>query len=264
MTYYETPAGARVFAAGTLDFGGSRHFWPMTRMLENLWQHMLQDLPAPAPCRVPRGRVKAAALTRARRRPPGRSTPSSSMPEPGSRRSLTMSQWIARLVRAAEIGVAVAEREVDGAVHLLVEQRVLHVARDPRVAADPELAEPARALVGVERLDQELLVRVRPGVDDPPAREAEPDARDLAARVDGGELARTRSRPPPSPRRAAEELAAGHVRAERVDAASSRPASDSRRSVPAPTIRTSSAASKRVGDAAASARPRPPVEQQAP
>ena len=55
MTYYETEAGARVFAAGTLDFGGSVTFWPMTRMLENLWQHMLQDLPAPAPppCRLP-------------------------------------------------------------------------------------------------------------------------------------------------------------------------------------------------------------------
>jgi len=49
MTYYETPAGARVFAAGTLDFGGSVTFWPMTRMLENLWQHMLQDLPPAAP-----------------------------------------------------------------------------------------------------------------------------------------------------------------------------------------------------------------------
>ena len=53
MTYYETPAGARVFAAGTLDFGGSVTFWPMTRMLENLWQHMLQDLPAPAPPAAP-------------------------------------------------------------------------------------------------------------------------------------------------------------------------------------------------------------------
>ena len=47
MTYYETPAGARVFAAGTLDFGGSATFWPVTRMLENLWQHMLQDIPPP-------------------------------------------------------------------------------------------------------------------------------------------------------------------------------------------------------------------------
>jgi hypothetical protein len=52
MTYYETPSGARVFSAGTLDFGGSVNFWPMTRMVENLWQHMLTDVPpvpAPAP-----------------------------------------------------------------------------------------------------------------------------------------------------------------------------------------------------------------------
>ena len=39
---------------------------------------------------------------------------------------------------------------------------VLHEALDARVAADAELAEPARALVGVERLDQELLARRAP------------------------------------------------------------------------------------------------------
>ena len=50
MTYYETESGSRVFSAGTLDFGGSATFWPMTRMLENLWQHMLATLPvAPQP-----------------------------------------------------------------------------------------------------------------------------------------------------------------------------------------------------------------------
>jgi hypothetical protein len=40
MAYYETPAGARVFSAGALDFGGSVHLWPMRRMMENLWRHM--------------------------------------------------------------------------------------------------------------------------------------------------------------------------------------------------------------------------------
>ena len=85
MTYYETAAGARVFAAGTLDFGGSVAFWPVTRMLENLWQHMLADLPAPAP-------LRAAPVTPSsgRRRPrleePGAvlctMTPSSSILEP--------------------------------------------------------------------------------------------------------------------------------------------------------------------------------------
>ena len=37
MAYYETPNGAKVFAAGALDFGGSASTWPVSRMLENLW-----------------------------------------------------------------------------------------------------------------------------------------------------------------------------------------------------------------------------------
>ena len=49
MAYYETEAGARVFSAGSLDFGGSANTWPVTRMLENLWQHMLEPPPAPEP-----------------------------------------------------------------------------------------------------------------------------------------------------------------------------------------------------------------------
>jgi hypothetical protein len=40
MTYYETPAGAKVFAAGVLDFGGSATFWPVRRLLENLWARL--------------------------------------------------------------------------------------------------------------------------------------------------------------------------------------------------------------------------------
>jgi hypothetical protein len=40
MTYYETPAGAKVFAAGTLDFGGSATFWPVKRVLDNLWSRL--------------------------------------------------------------------------------------------------------------------------------------------------------------------------------------------------------------------------------
>jgi hypothetical protein len=42
MTYYETIAGAKVFAAGALDFGGSATFWPIRRMLENLWTKLAQ------------------------------------------------------------------------------------------------------------------------------------------------------------------------------------------------------------------------------
>jgi hypothetical protein len=42
MTYYETVNGAKVFAAGTLDFGGSATFWPVKRMLDNLWLRLSQ------------------------------------------------------------------------------------------------------------------------------------------------------------------------------------------------------------------------------
>jgi hypothetical protein len=37
MTYYETAAGSRVFAAGALNFGGSAERWPVRQLLENLW-----------------------------------------------------------------------------------------------------------------------------------------------------------------------------------------------------------------------------------
>jgi hypothetical protein len=40
MTYYETPQGAKVFAAGVLDFGGSALTSPVGRMLQNLWDHL--------------------------------------------------------------------------------------------------------------------------------------------------------------------------------------------------------------------------------
>jgi hypothetical protein len=40
MTYYETPAGAKVFAAGALDFGGSAATSPIDTMLENLWARL--------------------------------------------------------------------------------------------------------------------------------------------------------------------------------------------------------------------------------
>jgi hypothetical protein len=42
MSYYETAAGAKVFAAGALDFGGSSTFWPVRRMLDNLWVRLSQ------------------------------------------------------------------------------------------------------------------------------------------------------------------------------------------------------------------------------
>ncbi len=40
MAYYETLAGAKVFAAGVLDFGGSATLWSVRRLLENLWARL--------------------------------------------------------------------------------------------------------------------------------------------------------------------------------------------------------------------------------
>ena len=42
MSYYETVGGAKVFAAGALDFGGSATFWPVKQMLDNLWARLSQ------------------------------------------------------------------------------------------------------------------------------------------------------------------------------------------------------------------------------
>jgi hypothetical protein len=37
MTYYTTPAGAKVFSAGVMNFGGSA-LWPIvSTMMQNLW-----------------------------------------------------------------------------------------------------------------------------------------------------------------------------------------------------------------------------------
>jgi hypothetical protein len=42
MTYYETAAGAKVFAAGVINFGGSA-LWPVTAvLLDNLWAHLAE------------------------------------------------------------------------------------------------------------------------------------------------------------------------------------------------------------------------------
>ena len=40
MTYYETPQGAKVFAAGTIDFGGTARLSSVHRLLENLWTRL--------------------------------------------------------------------------------------------------------------------------------------------------------------------------------------------------------------------------------
>ena len=43
MTYYETPQGAKVFAAGTIDFGGTARLPAVHQMLENLWRRLAQS-----------------------------------------------------------------------------------------------------------------------------------------------------------------------------------------------------------------------------
>jgi hypothetical protein len=40
MTYYETPAGAKVFAAGTLNFAASLHRPEVQRLVENVWARL--------------------------------------------------------------------------------------------------------------------------------------------------------------------------------------------------------------------------------
>jgi hypothetical protein len=46
MTYYESDAGARVFSAGALNFGGHIALWPETlRLLENVWARLAPSAP---------------------------------------------------------------------------------------------------------------------------------------------------------------------------------------------------------------------------
>src|SRR5262249_40187977 len=40
MTYYHTPAGAKVFSAGAINFGGSAQFPAVSRMRETLWRRL--------------------------------------------------------------------------------------------------------------------------------------------------------------------------------------------------------------------------------
>ena len=87
----------------------------------------------------------------------------------------------------------------------------------PGLQPMPSSPMPAGALVGVERLEQERLVRLGGRVDDAPVLEAEPDPGHLAAAIDGGELGERDHALGRVLDRAAEELAARQVRAERVD-----------------------------------------------
>jgi len=46
MTYYETPRGARVFAAGAFTLAGSAQKPRISKLLENLWARLASDPPA--------------------------------------------------------------------------------------------------------------------------------------------------------------------------------------------------------------------------
>src|SRR5215207_1064317 len=116
------------------------------------------------------------------------------------------------LIRAAEEREAGPDREVDGAVDLLVEQGVPEGTVDALVAADPELAEAACALVGVERREQEVLVALRRRLDDRAALEAEADSLHLVAAVPARVLAEGHDPVRRVFDRAVEDLAGRHVR----------------------------------------------------
>jgi len=64
MTYYTTAAGAQVFDAGTINFGGAADNPSVARMLHNLWTHMSGTT-------APSSRPRDAAPLRARDRAPG-------------------------------------------------------------------------------------------------------------------------------------------------------------------------------------------------
>ena len=121
------------------------------------------------------------------------------------------------LVRRAREGVARAYGEMDRAVDLLVEERVSHVPRDPGIAADPELAEPPRALVRIENREQMVFAVGRARSDDDAAPELEPRAGDVAALVDRRELGERDDALGRVLHRPEEELARRHVAQAVVD-----------------------------------------------
>ena len=58
MTYYETPEGARVFAAGALMLTNTLPRQPLQRLLANLWRHLATDEPlAKLPATAQRGEL---------------------------------------------------------------------------------------------------------------------------------------------------------------------------------------------------------------
>src|SRR4029077_13275430 len=96
-------------------------------------------------------------------------------------------------VRPTDLGIAGAHGEVDRAGHLLVVEDVSHRPREAVVAADPELADEARALVDVERGLELGLALLRRGLVDPSLAEGQPDSRDGRRVQHGGDVEVDRS-----------------------------------------------------------------------
>src|SRR3954452_18912766 len=148
-------------------------------------------------------------------------------------------------VLAARLRIRAPEREVDGAADLLVEEDRAGRAVDAEVRPDPELAEVARAAVGLERTLEVLVARLGPRRDDLPVAELELDAVDVDAR---GRRAHGEADPPARARlvRAGEDLAARHVAlAVRVDP---RAAGDAEREVGAVRLDADVAGALQAGD----------------
>src|SRR5690606_6966777 len=78
-----------------------------------------------------------------------------------------------RLVHAAALAIALPDGHVHGPADLLVKQDRAGELLNIAVGANRELAQAARAGIGVERADQELLVGLRLGVDHQPVLEAQ-------------------------------------------------------------------------------------------
>jgi hypothetical protein len=121
-----------------------------------------------------------------------------------------MSQCRPDLFFAAGFRVGLAEGEVDGAADLLVEQDVLDEALDVVVGADAEFAEPARALVHVQHLEQVVLVLGGGGLHHQALAEHQADAVDLAPALAHREVVADAAFRRIL-HRAGEDFAAGHV-----------------------------------------------------
>src|SRR5215218_806522 len=128
------------------------------------------------------------------------------------------------VVRPARLGIGAAERQVDRAADLLVEQDRPDRAVDAGVRPDPDLAQPAGAGVGIQRREEVVVAALGAGVDDAALAELELDPGDL----DAARARRDREADAALGRvlvRAGEDLAGRHVPlAVRVDPGAARDA----------------------------------------